>query len=79
MIKARTGTDYWSEFTLGDRDIINKIAYFDSSIQGRELDLWLRRAYRAFYLRPRFIARTLGRIRSWRELVNLATSAWSIL
>ncbi|MDD5556316.1 MAG: radical SAM protein [bacterium] len=78
LIKQRTGIDYWREFTLGDRDIIGRIAYYDSRVQGEELDRWLARAYRAFYFRPAFIARTLARVRSWRELYNLVTSAWSI-
>jgi len=79
MIKERTGIDYWREFTLGNREIITQIAYYDSTVQGDELDRWLTRAYRAFYLRPASIARTLTRVRSLRELVNLVTSAWSIL
>jgi len=78
-IKERTGIDYWREFTLGDRGIIGRIAYYDSHVQGEELDRWLGRAYRAFYLRPSFVLRTLGRVRSWREFCNLVTSAWSIL
>jgi len=79
MIKERTGIDYWREFTLGNRGIITQIAYYDSTVQGDELDYWLTRAYRAFYLRPASIVRTLMRVRSLRELVNLVTSAWSIL
>lgn len=79
MIKEKTGIDYWREFTLGNREIITKIAYYDSTVQGEELDRWLTRAYRAFYLRPAFMARTLRRVRSMKELVNLVTSAWSIL
>ena len=79
IIKERTGVDYWREFTLGNREIITQIAYYDSTVQGDELDYWLTRAYRAFYLRPTSIVRSLRRVRSLRELVNLVTSAWSIL
>ncbi len=79
LIKKRTGIDYWREFTLGNREIINQIAYYDSQVQGKELDLWLKKAYQTFYLRPAHIARTLKRVRSLKELKNLITSAWSIL
>ncbi|MEJ2745695.1 MAG: hypothetical protein P8123_08450, partial [bacterium] len=79
MIKEKTGIDYWKEFTLGNRKIITEIAYYDSMVQGEELDKWLTRAYRTFYLRPAFVARTLRRVRSTREFINLVTSAWSIL
>ncbi len=38
-----------------------------------------RKAVRSFYLRPSFMLRTLGRVRSWRDLRNLVSNALSLL
>jgi anaerobic magnesium-protoporphyrin IX monomethyl ester cyclase len=38
-----------------------------------------RKAVRSFYLRPSYMLRTLGRVRSWRDVRNLASNALSLL
>jgi anaerobic magnesium-protoporphyrin IX monomethyl ester cyclase len=38
-----------------------------------------RKAVRSFYLRPSTLLRTLGRVRSWRDLRNLVSNALSLL
>ena len=79
LIVKETGRDYWREYTLGNWDVINDIAYYKCGVSAADLDLWLQRAYRAFYFRPRYILRTLSRVRSLKEFYGLLTSAWSIL
>jgi len=38
-----------------------------------------RRAVRSFYLRPSYMLRALGRLRSWNDLKNLVSNALSLL
>ena len=79
LIVKETGRDFWREYTLGDWDVINEIAYYKCQVSPEDLDHWLKKAYQAFYIRPRFILRTLSGVRSLRELYGLLTSAWSII
>jgi radical SAM superfamily enzyme YgiQ (UPF0313 family) len=44
-------------------------------------EIWYlrRKAVRSFYLRPSFMLRTLGRLRSWNDVRNLVSNALSLL
>jgi len=53
--------DYWRKFVLGER-----VEAIPQLVPG--VDLWLKRAYREFYLRPGRIVRQIGQIRSWRDI-----------
>lgn len=52
-------TDYWREFTLGNRRS-QRIPFFSP-----EAEQWTKKAYTRFYLRPKYIFRRLSKIRSW--------------
>jgi len=52
-------TDYWREFTLGNKKG-QRMPYFF-----RDSERWIKKAYRRFYLRPMYILRKLSKIRSW--------------
>lgn len=52
-------TDYWREFTLGQRKA-ERIPYFFP-----DAERWARKAYRRFYFRPNYIVKKLSKINSW--------------
>lgn len=52
-------TDYWREFTLGNRRG-QRIPYFFD-----EAEDWIRKAYKRFYFRPNYVFKKLNKIRSW--------------
>ena len=53
--------DYWNKFVLGEKLQPIKPLVPDA-------DLWVRKAYRSFYLRPRKIFQQILRIRSFDDL-----------
>ncbi|HUT03433.1 MAG TPA: radical SAM protein [bacterium] len=63
--------DYWREFTLGNTD--QKLPFFVE-----DADRWAKKAYKAFYLRPSFIAERLTKMRSWQD-IRKAVSAGIML
>jgi anaerobic magnesium-protoporphyrin IX monomethyl ester cyclase len=65
--------DYWREFTLGKKKN-QKMPYFFP-----EASLWIKRAYRRFYLRPGYIFKHLRKIRSGLELVKSLRALRGIL
>jgi len=65
-------TDYWRNFTLGKTD--EKLPFFI-----KDADVWAKRAYKAFYLRPAFFAHRLRKMRSWQDLRKAASAAIMLL
>lgn len=61
-------SDYWREFTLGKTD--EKLPFFVE-----DADLWAKRAYKAFYLRPAFFMHRLKKIRSWQDITKAVSAA----
>lgn len=53
--------DYWREFTLGMQN--ERLPYFHP-----DAEEWVRKAYRSFYFRPKYICKSLLGIRSWKEV-----------
>lgn len=51
--------DYWREYTLGKRT--DRIPFFV-----KDADKWVSRAYKRFFLRPKFMLRQVGKLRSPR-------------
>ncbi|MBM3281753.1 MAG: radical SAM protein [Candidatus Diapherotrites archaeon] len=51
--------DYWREYTLGKRT--DRIPFFV-----KDADKWVSRAYKAFFFRPTFMLRQVGKLRSPR-------------
>lgn len=78
MLKEKSGRDIWREYILGQQEQPAGFAPLDSDISAEELDKWLIKAYRYFYLRPRYILRTLLKVRSFKELRGLVNSALSL-
>ncbi|MEM3101620.1 MAG: radical SAM protein [Candidatus Nitrosotenuis sp.] len=76
--KARTGMDFWREYTLGNvtsddlrRDYLK--------ISEKELDKYLIKGYRQFYYRPRYIWKKFLSVKSFKEFKRLCSGALSIL
>ncbi|NLH51149.1 MAG: hypothetical protein GX444_21450 [Myxococcales bacterium] len=42
------------------------------------MQAWTRKAYLAFYFRPRYILKALWRIKSWPELKRSVVTAWTM-
>jgi len=76
-LKEITGKDLWRDYVLGKADL-KSFASFGSELSADELDDWLKKAYQSFYFRPRYILRTLAKIKSFKELRGLANSAWAL-
>ncbi|MFC1514811.1 B12-binding domain-containing radical SAM protein [Candidatus Omnitrophota bacterium] len=76
-MQKEVGGDFWRDYTLGKENIGNLMPV-GSQVSPEELTSWLKKAYRDFYFRPKYIVRTLRKIESFRELRGLISSAWSL-
>lgn len=78
MVMEKSGRDFWREYILGYAEQPNGFAPLDSNISVDELDEWIKKVHRSFYLRPDFIFRTLLKVRSFKELRGLVNSALAL-
>ena len=62
-------TDHWLEFARAPRPGFQPL-YWTKELGRERLESLLVEAYKSFYTRPRYIARQLLKIRSWRELAT---------
>jgi radical SAM superfamily enzyme YgiQ (UPF0313 family) len=70
--KAEAGLDFNNLHTRG---LLNR--YF-ANIEDEDLERGLKKAYRSFYLRPSYLARRLGEVKSLSELSDLITAGIKI-
>jgi anaerobic magnesium-protoporphyrin IX monomethyl ester cyclase len=77
MVKKETGRDLWREYVLGRADFTS-FSPLNSRLTAAELDYWLKKAYRSFYFRPRYILNRLRKITSFKEFYGLLNSAFSL-
>ncbi len=74
----RTGIDYWREYTLGNGEILKDLPGIGSEFDPGTLDRLQRKFFRRYYYRPRYVARRLKEVASWKELKGLARAALAI-
>jgi len=78
MATEALGYDYWREYTLGNRPELRlPTPWTDMSQELIERETF--RAYRRFYMRPSFLARTILGIRSLDELMRYVRSGLGLL
>ncbi|HTY44765.1 MAG TPA: radical SAM protein [Patescibacteria group bacterium] len=77
ITKEKTGKDLWRDYVLGKADFTS-FSPLNSMLSADELDYWLRRAYRSFYFRPRYIVNRLRKVTSLKEFCGLVNSAFSL-
>ena len=64
--------EYWRKFTLGDTD--ERIPY-----EFPDMERWVKKAYLTFYLRPKFMIKTLAKVRSPRDFKKYLLGLYAIL
>ena len=64
--------EYWRKFTLGKTN--ERIPY-----EFPDMDRWVKKAYKSFYLRPGFAAKTLFKIKSLRQVKKYLLGLYAIL
>jgi anaerobic magnesium-protoporphyrin IX monomethyl ester cyclase len=70
MEKGFVKSDVWREYTLGEIET-QPLPYFETEEYSKEdLEALVRRAYRSFYLRPRYIMKRIAGLRNKRELLG---------
>jgi radical SAM superfamily enzyme YgiQ (UPF0313 family) len=77
MVKEKNGDDFWRDYVLGRVDL-ERFTPLNSELSADELDGCLKKAYRSFYFRPRYILRTLLKVKSFKELRGLVNSALAL-
>lgn len=70
--------DYWRKFT-SDLSFEGELPSVGTELTSVEIDRFVRKAYQYFYFRPRYILKTLLRIRSLMELKNLILAAVGLM
>ena len=78
-VKDMTQIDYWDEYTKGNFGIVETMPRYGVNVSDEMLDSMLKRAYKRFYYRPRFILKQLSGIRSPKQLIKLGEAALNIL
>ena len=64
--------DYWKDYTLGKTD--KRLPFFV-----KDTEEWVKKAYRSFYFRPKYILRMLMKIRSWHDIKKYYYAALGLL
>lgn len=64
--------DYWRDFTLGKRE--ERLPYFV-----KDSDMWVKQAYKEFYLRPKYVWKKLRRLRSLETLKKYVDGATGVV
>lgn len=78
-VKKEKDTDYWKNYTLGEDMDESEVRLPSCEVSPEELDKWLGKAYRQFYLRPSYVMRRLMKLRSFSEFTELFKSATSLI
>ena len=73
------GRDYWKDFTVGKTTESDEIRVPGCKLSSKELDEWLKKAYRSFYLRPSYVFKMISKVRSFREFRELASAAVTVI
>jgi radical SAM superfamily enzyme YgiQ (UPF0313 family) len=77
MLIAETQRDYWREYILDE----SKDLYLPrpgTRLTEEEVQEWTRKAYLAFYFRPRYILKAVWRLKSWHEFKRSIVTAWTM-
>lgn len=70
--------DYWREFAKNPTADF-KPYFWEENLTRGELEKYLKKAYKLFYLRPNYILRTLSKIKSFKEFKRKARAGLKIL
>ena len=60
-------------------DLDARHSSYQEGFDSKSLERYIREAYRKFYYRPRYLLRSLGRIRSWDDLKRYLKAGWDVL
>ncbi|MAA79087.1 MAG: hypothetical protein CL916_07475 [Deltaproteobacteria bacterium] len=77
LLLKEHGRDYWREHIANGND--EPIPRPLCSMTDREIEYWTKMAYLRFYYRPKYIAKSLARLRSVDELSRSVKTAWEML
>jgi len=72
--KKVNGYDYWREYIL-DRSKRRVMPLLRCNFTQKEQEYWIKKAYYRFYYRPKFMIKSLARIKSFEELKRSAKAA----
>jgi radical SAM superfamily enzyme YgiQ (UPF0313 family) len=70
--------DYWLEFAKNPSPGF-RVRYWEENFTAAQLESLVKRAYRDFYLRPGYVARSIARVRSPGEFLRKARAGLGIL
>lgn len=70
--------DYWKEFAKNPTKEFTPL-YWEENLKKEELKAYLGKAYKSFYLRPRYLLKRVLELRSWDEFKRKAQAGLSIL
>ncbi len=76
-LKEIIGYDYWQEY-VKDKTHVKPLPRINCNLSDKELNKWIKKAYKEFYFRPRFIVNTLSNIKSFKELRRYAKAGLSM-
>ena len=77
LLLKEHGRDYWREHIANGTD--EPIPRPLCSMTDQEIEYWTRMAYLRFYYRPKYIAKSISRLRSVDELSRSVKTAWQML
>lgn len=75
-LEGRIKPDVWKKYIYGKA---NLPPYIPKGLSMEDLENMHRKAFREFYLRPKYIINRILKIRSWAYLLNTATSALTVI
>jgi radical SAM superfamily enzyme YgiQ (UPF0313 family) len=78
MYMEEFGEDYWRNYIL-DENYEQYIPRPDCAMDEQEIQRLTQLAYIRFYYRPKMMARTLSKMKSWHEFRRSAETAWAMV
>jgi radical SAM superfamily enzyme YgiQ (UPF0313 family) len=70
--------DYWRRYIQDEaNDLL--LPRPGTDLTEDEIQAWTRKAYLAFYFRPRYVLKALFRLKSWPEFKRSVSTAWSMV
>jgi anaerobic magnesium-protoporphyrin IX monomethyl ester cyclase len=68
-MRGRRESPAWDKFIYAGTDNPTTPIFESDNLSGTDIQVWLRRAYRGFYLRPAYLGQRLRRCTSWSEIM----------
>jgi radical SAM superfamily enzyme YgiQ (UPF0313 family) len=77
-LKKNTGKDYWRDFVIG-KEKEKRLPNIWCDLSEEEIDYYLKKMYMKIYINPKYIIKTILRIKSFDELERYIRAGFEMI